>query len=128
MAKAAVMGMTRAAATDLGTYGIRVNAVNPGLVLSGMTLPRGQNRKGLVDASSMKRYALPEEIALSGHVPCFGRFQLYQRRVHCRRWRCHDVSSSGDGRRKVTARSASMKRAPKGEGWRTPIGALAVTH
>lgn len=63
MAKAAVMGMTRAAATDLGTYGIRVNAVNPGLVLSGMTLPRGANRKGLVDASSMKRYALPEEIA-----------------------------------------------------------------
>lgn len=40
-----------------------MNAVNPGLVLSGMTLPRGQNRKGLVDASSMKRYALPEEIA-----------------------------------------------------------------
>ena len=37
------LGMTRAAATDLGTYGIRVNAVNPGLVLSGMTLPRGQN-------------------------------------------------------------------------------------
>lgn len=63
MAKAAVMGMTRAAATDLGTYGIRVNAVSPGLVLSGMTLPRGQNRKGLVEASSMKRYALPEEIA-----------------------------------------------------------------
>lgn len=63
MAKAAVMGMTRAAATDLGTYGIRVNAVNPGLVLSGMTLPRGANRKGLVEASSMKRYALPEEIA-----------------------------------------------------------------
>ena len=63
MAKAAVMGMTRAAATDLGTYGIRVNAVNPGRVLSGMTLPRGANRKGLVEASSMKRYALPEEIA-----------------------------------------------------------------
>lgn len=63
MAKAAVMGMTRAAATDLGAYGIRVNAVNPGLILSGMTLPRGKNRKGLVEASSMKRYALPEEIA-----------------------------------------------------------------
>ncbi len=63
MAKAAVMGMTRAAAADLGTYGIRVNAVSPGLVLSGMTMPRGQNRAGLVDASSMKRYALPEEIA-----------------------------------------------------------------
>ena len=55
--------MAKAAATDLGTYGIRVNAVSPGLVLSGMTMPRGQNRAGLVDASSMKRYALPEEIA-----------------------------------------------------------------
>ena len=63
MAKAAAMGMTRAAATDLGTYGIRVNSVNPGLILSGMTLPRGQNRKGLSEASSMKRYGMPEEIA-----------------------------------------------------------------
>ena len=62
-AKAAVMGMTRPPAPALGTYGRAVNAVNPGLVLSGMTWPRGQNRKGLGDASSMKRYALPEEIA-----------------------------------------------------------------
>lgn len=62
-AKAAVSGMTRAASTDLAPYGIRVNAVNPGVVLSGMTLPRAKNRKGLAEASSMKRYALPEEIA-----------------------------------------------------------------
>lgn len=63
MAKAAAMGATRAAATDLGAYGVRVNAVNPGLVLSDMTLPRGENRKGLCEAASIKRYALPEEIA-----------------------------------------------------------------
>lgn len=63
MAKAAALGATRAAATDLGAYGVRVNAVNPGLILTDMTLPRGQNRKGLSEASSMKRYALPEEIA-----------------------------------------------------------------
>lgn len=62
-AKAAVSGMTRAASTDLAPYGIRVNAVSPGVVLSGMTLPRAKNRKGLADACSMKRYALPEEIA-----------------------------------------------------------------
>lgn len=63
MAKSAALGMTRAAATDLGPLGVRVNAVNPGLVLSDMTLVRGENRKGLCDASSLKRYALPEEIA-----------------------------------------------------------------
>ncbi len=63
MSKAAVQGMTRAASTDLAEYGIRVNAVNPGLVLSGMTFERSQNRKGLAEAASMKRYALPEEIA-----------------------------------------------------------------
>lgn len=63
MAKAAALGMTRAAATDLGALGVRVNAVNPGLILSDMTLPRGQNRKSLCEASSLKRYALPEEIA-----------------------------------------------------------------
>lgn len=62
-AKAAVAGMTRAASTDLAPYGIRVNAVGPGVVLSDMTLPRAKNRKGLAEACSMKRYALPEEIA-----------------------------------------------------------------
>lgn len=97
MAKAAVMGMTRAAATDLGTYGIRVNAVNPGLVLSGMTLPRGPEPQGSGGRLVDEALRAARGDCLSGHVPCFGRFQLYQRRVHCRRWRCHDVSSSGDG-------------------------------
>ena len=105
MAKAAVMGMT---------YGIRVNAVNPGLVLSGMTLPRGQNRKGLVDASSMKRYALPEEIA---SVVMF---------------LASDDSSFINGEFIAADGGATtylhLATAPKGEGWRTPIGALAVTH
>lgn len=63
MAKAAVQGMTRAASTDLAEYGIRVNSVHPGTILTPMTYPRGANRKVLADACSMKRFGLSEEIA-----------------------------------------------------------------
>ena len=40
--KAAVLGMTRAMATELGELGIRVNAVMPGLVASEATLQAGR--------------------------------------------------------------------------------------
>lgn len=62
-AKSAVVGMSRAAATDLAPYGIRVNMVNPGLVLTPMTSGRGENRKFLAEANPLQRYALAREIA-----------------------------------------------------------------
>lgn len=62
-AKSAVVGMSRAAATDLAPYGIRVNMVNPGLVLTPMTAGRGENRKFLAEANPLQRYALAREIA-----------------------------------------------------------------
>lgn len=62
-AKSSVVGMTRAAASDLGQYGIRVNTVNPGLVLTPMTAGRGENRKFLAEATPLNRYALARELA-----------------------------------------------------------------
>ena len=62
--KAAVVNLTRAAALDLGEYGVRVNAVAPGVV---ETPIQKDNPKDAVLAiagrSALKRLAQPEEIA-----------------------------------------------------------------
>lgn len=63
-AKAAVLGMSRQAACDLAQYGIRVNTIHPGHVLTSMTAKRPANRLKLAEAALMKRYAMSEELAL----------------------------------------------------------------
>lgn len=65
-AKAAVLGLSRQAACDLAEYGIRVNTLHPGHVLTPMTVVRPANRQKLSEATFMKRYAMSEELAL----PC----------------------------------------------------------
>ena len=67
--KAAIINFTQTAACDLGGYNIRVNAVCPGLIETGMTKPvfdyarkEGKEAK-LGNRCELRRYGHPEEIA-----------------------------------------------------------------
>ena len=72
--KAALINFTRTAACDLGGYNVRVNAVCPGLIETGMTRSifdyarkKGKERK-LGSRCELRRYGRPEEVA---HVILF---------------------------------------------------------
>jgi NAD(P)-dependent dehydrogenase (short-subunit alcohol dehydrogenase family) len=67
--KAALINFTQTAACDLGGYNIRVNAVCPGLIETGMTQPIfdyarevGKTEK-LGSRCELRRYGKPEEVA-----------------------------------------------------------------
>ncbi len=67
--KAAVINFTQTAACDLGEWNIRVNAICPGLVETGMTQPifdlareKGKEEK-LGERCELRRYGRPEELA-----------------------------------------------------------------
>ncbi|MBT2418874.1 glucose 1-dehydrogenase [Streptomyces sp. ISL-22] len=63
-AKGAVRSMTTAAAVELAPHGIRVNAVYPGMVRTSMTAQApGPLVEDVVDATPLRRYARPDEIA-----------------------------------------------------------------
>ena len=68
--KAALISFTQTAACDLGGYNVRVNAVCPGLIETGMTKPifdLARKKKGklnkLGSRCELRRYGLPEEVA-----------------------------------------------------------------
>jgi len=63
-AKAGLIGMTKALARELGPFGIRVNAVAPGLIRSAMTdtLPR-ERVEEILRMTSLGRMGTPEEVA-----------------------------------------------------------------
>lgn len=67
--KAALINFTQTAACDLGGYNIRVNAVCPGLIQTGMTQPVFDlaREKGKFDKlgsrCELRRYGRPEEVA-----------------------------------------------------------------
>lgn len=67
--KAALINFTQTAACDLGGFGVRVNAVCPGLIETGMTKPifeyaRSEGKSGkLGSRCELRRYGRPEEVA-----------------------------------------------------------------
>jgi 3-oxoacyl-[acyl-carrier protein] reductase len=63
-AKAALIGMTRTWARELGRYGIRVNAIAPGFIATRMvtSMPE-QVRQSMVERTPLGRAGTPEEVA-----------------------------------------------------------------
>jgi 3-oxoacyl-[acyl-carrier protein] reductase len=63
--KAGVIGLSRAMARELGDFGIRVNSITPGPVMT--EIPRATvtplQREALISAQSLKRVGRPEDIA-----------------------------------------------------------------
>jgi len=63
-AKSGVHGLTKAAAKDLGKFGVNVNAIAPGFILTemGESMP-DEFKKIAVEESALKRAGLPEDVA-----------------------------------------------------------------
>ena len=64
--KAAITGLTRAMAVDLGSHGIRVNAVCPGFVYTGMTAGLAADEAMMEDMRTsylIKRLGQPDDVA-----------------------------------------------------------------
>ncbi len=65
-AKAGVVGLTRAAAADLGKHGITVNAICPGITRTRMTeafMKDGRAVDAFIKGMPVKRVGIPEDIA-----------------------------------------------------------------
>lgn len=62
--KAAIIGMTKSAARELGARGINVNAIAPGFISTPMTDQLSEEqKKAILELIAMKRYGNAEEIA-----------------------------------------------------------------
>ena len=62
--KAAIIGMTKSAAKEVGARNIRVNAVAPGLIKTPMTdVLTDEQKKNIFDRIALKRFGEVEEIA-----------------------------------------------------------------
>jgi NAD(P)-dependent dehydrogenase (short-subunit alcohol dehydrogenase family) len=64
-AKAGVIALTKAAAVEYGTQGVRANAICPGFIETEMSGGKGAAERfpGLVQGTALKRGGQPEEVA-----------------------------------------------------------------
>lgn len=62
--KAALIGATKTLSIELGQYGIRVNSIAPGVIMTDMTKALPQEKfDALVQKAKIPRAGLPEEVA-----------------------------------------------------------------
>lgn len=62
--KAALIGLTKALAKEVGPSGIRINCVSPGVIRTPMTTPLGEETlSALADETPLCRIGTPEEVA-----------------------------------------------------------------
>ncbi|MFQ6039222.1 MAG: 3-oxoacyl-[acyl-carrier-protein] reductase [Candidatus Poribacteria bacterium] len=63
-AKAGIIGLTKAAAKELGRRGITVNAVAPGFITTEMTVNLSpQDKQKMMDSVPLQRFGTPEDVA-----------------------------------------------------------------
>lgn len=62
-AKHGVLGMTKSAAVEYGPVGLRINAVQPGVIATALTEMPDDARAFLEDKHALKRFGRPEEVA-----------------------------------------------------------------
>ncbi len=62
-AKCGIEGLTLSAAKELGQYGITVNVIRPGNIMTPLTIARGYDFDALVKATPRQRLGVPEDVA-----------------------------------------------------------------